>query len=519
MKKLKKPAAVLLSLAMTAMLSVPALAAGAYSITIQNDKTGHTYEAYQIFAGDVDSDAEQEGNVEGPTLSNITWGNGVNGAALLAALKAADAEKYGTCQTAADVAEALGVENATAADAAAFAEIAAEHLAAVAGTATEPVEGNYVIGTLDAGYYLVKDQDESLDGDEDSYTSYIVQVLGNVEMTPKSDIPSSEKKVKDINDTTDETYSDWQNTADHDIGDRIPFQLSATLPDNYTEYETYALTFHDTESAGLTFQRDTVKVYIDGELVSSGYTVVTSDIGDYTFEVRFNDLKTVTADDGATKAGNSSVITVEYESVLNENAVIGSNGNPNDMHITYSNNPNGEGSGRTPEDTVIVFTYKVDIDKVDQDMEPLAGAEFTLEKKNHAGEWEEVGILGTDGTLTEFSFTGLDDGTYRLSESKTPAGFNTIEPVEFTVEATHAEATLQLTTLSGNVTSGEVELTFTPSLSDGSLSTTVINNQGTTLPETGGIGTTIFFVLGGVLVVGAGVLLIVRLRMRAENKE
>ena len=115
MKKLKKLAAMLLSLAMAAMLSVPALAAGEYSITINNEKSGHTYEAYQIFAGDVASDEATDGETAGPILSNVTWGNGVDGAALLAALKEADAEKYGACETAADVAEALGAENATAA--------------------------------------------------------------------------------------------------------------------------------------------------------------------------------------------------------------------------------------------------------------------------------------------------------------------------------------------------------------------------------------------------------------------
>ena len=154
MKRIKTLTAILLSLTMVMLLAVPAFAAGAYSITIQNDKEGHTYEAYQIFAGDVASDEAQGGNAEGPILSNITWGNGVNGAELLAALKAADAEKYGECTTAADVAEALGAENATAADAAAFAEIAALHLTNVEETATAPVGGNYVIDNLAAGYYL-----------------------------------------------------------------------------------------------------------------------------------------------------------------------------------------------------------------------------------------------------------------------------------------------------------------------------------------------------------------------------
>lgn len=515
MTKTKKLAAVLLSLMMTLMLAVPAFAAGeTYSITITNEATGHTYEAYQIFSGEL----------AGDILSNVEWGTGVKGDELLAALKTADSNQYGACTTAADVAEALAGEKPVpdAADAEAFAKVAANHLTTPAGTATAPTDGKYVISNLPAGYYLVKDQDNSLEGDPDSYTRYIVQVLGNVEMAPKSDTPSSEKKVKDINDSITVSYTDWQDTADYDIGDSIPFQLKATLPDNYTDYDRYALTFHDTESTGLSFQQNTVKVYIDGELVNNtDYSVVTQDIGNHTFEIRFTDLKTVTAAN-ETKAGNGSIVTVEYESILNENAVIGAVGNPNDMHITFSNNPNGTGTGETPDDTVIVFTYKVDVDKVDGDMVELPGAEFTLEKKikgETQDTWEVVEVIGTGGDLTSFSFKGLDDGTYRLTESKTPAGYNTIDPIEFNVTATHDDASLSLTNLSGDVISGEIELQFTSVVADGSLSATVINNRGTTLPETGGIGTTIFFVLGGALVVGAGILLIVRLRMKAENKE
>lgn len=508
MKKLKTLSAVLVSMAIVLMMAVPVWAAGGYSISITNDKEGHTYEAYQIFTGDLN---------EG-VLSNVQWGSGVNETALLAALKIADAEKYGTCETAADVSLALGAEGASAADAEAFAEVAAQHLTSPAGTASTPVEGKYTISGLDAGYYLVKDQDDSLEGQDDSYTGYIVQVLDNVQMAPKSDVITSEKKVKDINDTTDTAHGGWVDTADHDIGDSIPFQLKATLPGNYADYENYALTFHDTESTGLTFQEGSVKVYIDGKLTSDGYTVVTEGLSDgYTFEVRFADLKNVTADDTTTKAQNGSVITVEYESVLNESAVIGKPGNPNEMQITFSNNPNGEGTGKTPVDTVIVFTYKVVVDKVDQDQAPLTGAEFTLEKeiKGEPNTWETVKVLGTEGGLTTFSFEGLDDGNYRLTETKTPAGYNTIDPITFTVTATHEDASLTLTNLSGNAQTGEI--TFTPVVNDGSLSATVINNRGATLPETGGMGTTIFYVLGGMLVLSAGVLLVVRIRMKAED--
>ena len=519
MKKLKKMAAMLLALTMILMMSVPVTAAGEYSISITNSSTGHSYEAYQIFSGDLSNGVLSNG-----VLSNIQWGRGVKESDLLNALKTADTTKYGSCSSAADVAKALAGEegNATAADAQAFAEIASQYLTTPSGTADTPSEGKYTISGLDAGYYLVKDKDNTLEGTDDSYTAYIVKVLGNVEMAPKSGTATSEKKVKDINDSTDTAYGNWVDTADHDIGDSIPFQLKGTLPGNYSDYDSYALTFHDTESAGLTFDKSSVKVYIDGHLTSSGYTVVTDGLSDdYTFEVRFTDLKIVTADDNTTKARNSSVITVEYESVLNEHAVIGSAGNPNDMVMTFSNNPNGTDTGKTPKDTVIVFTYKVVVDKVDQGKEPLQGAEFTLEKKvkGEPDTWTQIDVLGTAGTDTTFSFEGLDDGDYRLTETNTPAGYNTIDPIYFTVTATHVDASLSLTNLNGNVTSGAVQLTFTPSIPDGSLSTTVVNNQGLTLPETGGIGTTIFYVLGVLLVLGAGIPLAAKLRMKGGRKE
>ena len=390
MEKIKKLAAILLSLlslAMAAILSVPVLAAGEYSIIIQNDKAGHTYEAYQIFAGDVSSDDPTDGATSGPILSNITWGNGVNGAALLAALKEADAEKYGACETAADVAEALGVENATATDAAAFAEIVAEHLAAVAGTATEPVEGNYVIGNLDAGYYLVKDQDGSLEGDANSATEYIVQVLGNVTMEPKdSDIPTVEKKVSDEEYTQYEGAQgpDYQppygygynDVADWDIGDSVPFKLIGSIPD-MSAYDTYEYIFTDTLSNGLTLQADTIKVYIarnpydqvnnyEPLIMGADYTLDVQNVGANgggSFSIAFEDLKTneyVAGEQG----DEYHYVIVTYDATLNTNAVIGLDGNPNSVDLQFSNDPNGEGLGRTPEDTVIVFTYQLDGTKV-----------------------------------------------------------------------------------------------------------------------------------------------------------
>lgn len=487
MKQVKKFVSLCLTLVMLFAMTVTAMAVETtYSITINNDTEGHTYEAYQIFTGDLNES----------TLSNIQWGSGVS-----------DAGKTALGDAAAK-AETLK----TKADAEAFAAEVAPYLATAAGSATEPSEGKYVINNLPAGYYLIKDQDNSLNENEnDSYTSYILRVAGNVEVTPKSGTPTSQKKVKDTDDTKG-TTTDWQDSADYDIGDKVSFQLKGILPANYGAYKTYNLVFHDVHSEGLTFDKTSVEVKVDGKTVdSSNYKVVTDGLTDgCTFEVQFDNVKTITS------ATAGSEITVEYEATLNDKAVVGSQGNPNGMHMTFSNNPNGEGTGTTPTDKAIVFTYKTIINKVDQDNKSLAGAEFKLEKKLADGTWKEIAaVKNTEGT--SFTFNGLDDGTYRLTETTTPAGYNTIEPIEFTVTAEHdiLSDNPALTVLNGNVTSGEI--TFTPDTANGSLSTDVVNQSGSTLPSTGGMGTTIFYIAGAILVAGAVVLLITKKRMGDER--
>ncbi len=570
MRKAKKLAAVLLSLTMAMLLTIPAFAAENYSITIQNDKTGHTYEAYQIFTGDVSSDAQQGGNVEGPILSNIVWGRGVNGAGLLAALKEADAAKYGQCEDAADVAEALGAENAAAADAAAFAEIAAEHLTDATGTANAPVDGNYVIEGLPAGYYLVKDQDGSLEGDADAATEYIVQVLGNVAMEPKdSDIPTVEKKVSEEDYHQDDGYgTTYNDVADWDIGDSVPFKLIGSIPD-MSAYDTYEYIFTDTLSNGLTLQEGTVQVYIavnrDDEV--RGYTPLTEG-EDYTltlnnvengggsFSIAFDDLKTAPYVD----QGNRNFVIVTYDATLNANAEIGLDGNPNDVYLEFSNNPNGDGRGRTAEDTVIVFTYELDGTKVDGENAEtkLEGAEFVLLNGGHTRvahiengklvgwialpegyddnnyneipyeAWQTLNgttsVIMTSAAEGAFGVSGLDDGTYYLMEIKAPTGYNLLEnALRLDIAAATAngqtwagDPAAALTALTINVDQGGAQ---NGDVGTGAVALTVANNQGATLPETGGMGTTLFYVIGGLLVAGAGILLVVRLRMRAGDKE
>ena len=517
MKHIKKLASLLLALVMVLSLAVTAFAdeSTTYSITINNSTAGHTYEAYQIFTGDLATN--EAGN---KVLSNIVWGSGVSEAG----------------QTALGDAAAKAETLKTEADAKAFAKAVAPYLTTAAGSANTVTDGKYVISGLAAGYYLVKDQDGSLTGDNDSYTEYIIQVVGNVTATPKSDVPEVQKKVKDINDSTDTTKTDWQDSADYDIGDSIPFQLKATLADNVSSYTTYKVVFHDTLSKGLTYNND-AKVYIDGT-ETNGFTVtatVNAD-GTTTLTVSCDDVK-------ALGAGNSSVITVEYTAKLNENADLGSAGNPNEVYLEYSNNPNKseEGNnetGETPKDVVIVFTYKTIINKVDSENKPLTGAAFKLEKlikgKDGAADtWTTVKEFTVDETTTSFTFSGLDDGQYKLTETKTPAGYNTIDPIYFVIEATHDETadapTLKtlnayLTDANGNkqteMKDGEsVNIDLgTVDLTAGSITTTVVNKSGSELPSTGGIGTTIFYVLGGVLVLAAVVLLVTKKRMSGAEK-
>lgn len=466
--------------------------------TITAPNNGHTYEVYQIFKGDY-----SEGDNSQKVLSNVKWG------------------KNGTGTQGDNVSEEILTElkNANGSD--------TEQLAVI--TKYAKLQSSDKFGTVTyesplevpSGYYLIKDEDGSQENEQDSYTLYIVQVVGeNITIAPKADVPTSQKKVDDKNDSnTSEDGENWQDSADYDIGDEVPYLLTAQLPENVSAYTSYTLKFVDTMSKGLTYVENSAEVFVNGasagkvepssaaysgeEAKYAGGTVLTWDLGD---------IKAAPYN-----AGDKAVITIEYKAELNGNAVMGSAGNPNKMHIEFSNNPNGEGMGRTPDDTNIVFTYKVVVNKVDEDENPLAGAQFKLEKKLADGSWTVINRFTVSEDQTTFTFEGLDDGDYKLSETVTPDGYNTIEPIEFTITAEHdiLSDDPRLTNLNGNSVTGEI--TFEAKPEDGSLTTDVINKSGSTLPETGGMGTTIFYVLGAILVLGAGGLLIARKRTDSEK--
>ena len=573
MKLFKKMMALVIAMVMMLSMSISVFAANgataSHTITITNsDEVGdHTYQAYQVFAGDYDETSKK--------LSNITWGAGVDGPAILAAVKA-DTTTFGadaaSAATPADVAALLGTGNDTA-KAKKFAEIVGAHLSStVAGKSTK-ANGKYTIPVTGDGYYFIKDKaplptdpDDAEAHKADSETRYILQVVHDVEITAKSNTVESKKKVQDINDSTGIALGSLADSADYDIGDKIPYTLTFKLPANYADYKTYAVNFFDDMSSGLTYNND-AKIYYgasDTTGTSISFAADSSKTSAYTtpangtvYKASVADLKTTAP---ALAAGD--VVTIKYSVTLGASAVVGADGNPNKYQVEFSNNPNGTGTGTTPWDVNIVFTYDIEVDKVTgagSDKTALAGAAFALYKLytnealaianegrttalTHAasikydnrtkdftigdGEnWVLVEQKTADTTTSQFTFSGVDDGTYLLVETTTPAGYNSIEPSKFTVTAVHNDGdTPAFASISGESVSGTglaaIELgTKTKSATDSTvtgLKTEVVNNEGAVLPSTGGIGTTIFYIIGAILVIGAGVVLVTRRRMSAN---
>lgn len=473
-----------------------------YQITVPETDT-HTYDAYQIFKGDL--------NDAGTVLSNITAGSdfkeknaaGTDGANLTAAQAA---EQIATDTYADDTAKLAAIQ--------AFAK-----LSTVYGSVSKDSPLSAV-----PGYYLFKDKDSTA-GKDDAATLFIVKVVGNQEINRKADQPSVEKKVQDTNDS-DDTTSDWQDSADYDVNDKVPFQLTATLPADATDfaaYKTYKLVFHDSQSAGLTFSND-ITVKYDNKVVSSdSYTVDTTGLNEgETFRVTINDVKTVKDTDGqpiTVAAGGK--FTVAYSSILNSNSVIGSTGNSNKVSLEYSNNPNvgGEGeTGKTPEDTVIVFTYQLDVNKTfngtvnDNDL-----PEFTLYKKNGASDdyTKEVAkvkvVKNSDGKYVA-SFLRVDDGLYKLVETKVPDGFNKADDTYLEIKADH-DATADNPALK-DLTITVKSVATKGDLTTGTVTASVVNNAGSNLPSTGGMGTVLLYVAGIAVFVLAGATLVMALRRR-----
>ena len=544
MKTMRKTLALLIVVVMIAAMLPGALAA---TVTVPSDGIlqNHTFTAYQIFAGD-----EANG-----VLSNIVWGSGVDGTALLTALKAdtTHGNLFSACTEADDVATVLSSSASDTTLVNWFIKQANTNKTATGTTL------NAGANTLDTGYYLFVDTSTTVDSGS-AYNASLLQVVGNITIKAKTDAPTVEKKVRedDQYNKNDGYGSGYNDVADYSMGESVPFHLIGLVPD-MTQFDTYKYIFHDTLSAGLTPPADSsIKVYLSNDKAVGDDTDVTGSfsctINGQNITVSCENLKSIQ------NIAKGMYIIVKYTAVLNENAVIGLNGNPNTVKLEYSNKPDQSGSGDTnntgytPEDKVIVFTYQLNTTKIDgataeseNGPTKLKDAKFVLLNSDASkvakisngkfANWQDLPTAGTDGKISVeswpsdsvlisaettglFSVAGLDDGTYKLREIVAPQGYNLLsEDVVVVIDANTANGQAWNGTASDaltglNVTAGGKAGTGDTS---GIASITIANNSGATLPTTGGMGTTLFYVLGSVLVIGAVVLLVSKKRMNAAE--
>ena len=606
MKKTKKFAAFVAALALTACSIAPAMmmnvnAANVYVDTnsgnnengYQKDKASHTYTAYPIFTGTY--------NPNGLTVTD--WATGYNSDGLLAdatfkTMKLADKKTVDDILS--EIEADSGKNGVVASDVARMLEeintydsgrldVLAELLYKYKGNASGTTLGqsDSTATSLNVGYYVVDDSYTAADTTNDALSRYILQVSPDdttIKLIPKKSYPTVEKKVKeDDNDIEGKatyessTAEKWNDVADYDIGEAVPFKLYGTMPATLADYDAYYYKFTDTLGSQFN-QPTTITIKVaDTTLTAtwdsdnSKYTVsgetgtncrVTWNSG--TLTISFENIKAYTGVDAGT------IVTVEYTAVLNDTANIGLPGQENAVKLTYSNNPNFEYTpdttddkedtpkddngtpenetddkdytDETPEDKVIVFTYELDITKIDGTTKnALSGAVFNLKKGNKFAkveirtgkfvEWVDTPVTNDETYTTSltsdgdglFKVSGIDDGTYSLVEISAPDNYNLLTgSVTLTIDATTVNnqawndfvVTNALTAIKLDSTEQDIGTTDGRR---GHVAKTIENNKGATLPSTGGIGTTLFYLAGGVMVVGTGVVLVTKKRIGKED--
>lgn len=543
MKKMRRILSIMLA---TMMVMAMGITASAGTITITNDQADAlTYEAYQVVKGDV-------ATVDGKTVfSNVEWGTGVKVAAFLPELN-----KIAGFETVADAeafVKALSEQTDDSAVMQAVSVAVSKALGTVAGTSTGT--NPYTISNLANGYYFVRDINGlATAGTRDSKYAMIVVKDDSAKIEIKTDVPTQEKKVVEnqgtnytATDVERETYGEgFNDVADYNINDVVPFELISKVP-NFKGSETYYYEFVDQMDAAFTFDPDSVEVFLADANDINNVTRTLVKGTDYrldypttyvdpannqkaTFSIVIEDLvKTMK------EAEIGQKIVVRFKATLNENAVIGRPGNRNKSKLRYGNKPGEQGKPtpkETPWDEVVVFTYELDVNKQNEDKQPLEDAEFVFYREvNGVKEYVQLNddckIIGwtTDIAQAEvmvsdatgwFKIIGLDEGEYYLEETKAPTGYNLLQnPIKVEIVAStnngHNGANNALISTTINIDDVEQHTpnTDTPGFEE----MKVINKQGVELPETGGIGTTIFYVIGAALMIGAGVVLVTRRRM------
>lgn len=528
-KAIKKLLAALLAVAMVCAMAIPAFAYNPGE-TKEDLNTKHDYGAFQIFEGVISKDNE--------TLSDVNWGQNITEPDIFLAKLKEDPTiggKFETDFTAQDVLAVISKWHDSDDNSIAFARVVCHYLYPDANANPTPVATDHTggINIPKSGYYLIVDT--STFSDDDFYHAYNSFFLLNVPQTPyvvlvnhKVVKPTVEKEVYDNNDIG--STGGWGSSADHAINEPFQFRLIAKLPASenngraYDYYKKYTVIFNDTLSEGITFDKlDTVEITNgDGSTpqVINNYTLDPND-PQSSFKLSIDDVKTCVPD-----LNKGATITVTYTAHLNDKAAVNTAGGPattdnkNRVYLEYSNNPRISTSlDHTPESEVCVYTYQLNNTKYHDDDTPgneLEGAGFKLysdaDCKNEVELYQDgefyYPIKNATGKEAvemksaangQFNVKGLDAGTYYLKETTPPKDYNACADKKIVISATHTEYNVIL--------SGE-----------SNLNNKIINKKagGITLPSTGGIGTTIFYVVGGGLMVAAIVLLVTKKRM--ENK-
>lgn len=582
---MKRIVSLALALMLILSLSVTAFAAdgdGTVTLTIQGNSPGHVYRAYQIFSGNI--------NPETHEISNAEWGSGITatdvdgdgdvGEDILAILQA-------------DTHTIPNSNGATTTLAAEFANLTSaqkivedmnswgsnkeriEYLAKfiygytdaagvavgglLSGTYTESNTGNdayqYTFTGLQPGYYLIVDApDKGINSDDHtSYTNILMAISSSQTVSVKGDVPFVTKQVSAAQVNGYGEYISNQINLDN------YFKLDGTLPGNYEDYTHYYYQFSDTLSAGLMVTpnpaTDLSSIIADAYILHNDKTTtslmdhkpavaVTANTNTVTFT--WDNLKAA----GMPALKSDDHIVVVYKAKLNPDAVVvGKTGNINTVKLIYSNNPNGTQTGTTVPDVSRVYTFGMEVTKVDSvSQAPLTGAKFriyhvhpatentpehpvfaVLDANNKIVNWvnetqaEAIDANVDDGLITTvtvsaeeatkgtFEVYGLKHGLdYYLRETESPEHYNMLDR-DIKVHITKYEVGTD-----NAVTSVQYEVdksTSTINDDDGIIMASVENKKGTTLPSTGGMGTTVMYVVGGILVLAAVVLLVTKKRM------
>lgn len=496
-KAMKKLMAALLAVAMVCAMAIPAWAdggAGATTgegkITIDNAVIGHTYKIYRILNLQY-NDTAKSFRYE----KNDKWGAFVEEQTAYLAVDS----KTGVVTWA----NSDNADNGTAIKALAVA--AGQHVTdtpSLAADDSKVAASNTVIfDNLPLGWYLVVS-----DLTTDAICS-IDTTAKQVTIREKNGVPTVTKEVEYASGS-------WGEGNDGNVGDTVNFQTTIYVTDgNPTNY-----VLHDKMSNGLAFKEDSIAVKVNDTTPITNYTVKYTNTDKCTFEISFPN--------GTLHTNDKVVVT--YSATINSNAVVGTAGNENETWLKYGNN------GETTHGKTKTYTWSFNIFKYftdsNNDMRYLANVEFVLYRKNADDKAEyakfdsnnklsgwteaesEAGKLKTNATSI-VGVEGLDKGTYFLKEITTPDGFNGLtSDVEVQIDSS-------CNTLNGATYTVQYKMVNEDDFTDTDEEEKVVpieNKRGTVLPGTGGIGTTIFYVVGGGLMVAAAILLITKKRM--ENR-